>query len=48
MSFFEEKKTKQTKKEKEQAYQEFIDDPLTFSIDEMLGILGPRYESKRV
>lgn len=48
MSFFEEKKTKQTKKEKEKAYQEFIDDPATFAIDEILGILGPHYESKRV
>lgn len=35
---------KVSKKEEEKRYQQFIDDDLTFSIDEMLGVLGPRRE----
>ncbi|MCQ2801279.1 MAG: hypothetical protein MJ222_01290 [Bacilli bacterium] len=33
-----------SKKELEREYKEYIDDPLTFSIDEQLQVLGPRYE----
>lgn len=46
MSFLVEKEQKLTKKEREKAYQEYLEDPLTFSLDEMLGTLGPRYEAK--
>lgn len=48
MSFLVEKEPKLTKKEQEKAYQEYLDDPITFSLDEMLGTLGPRYESKSI
>ena len=48
MSFLVEKERKQSKKEQEKAYQEYLNDPLTFSLDEMLGTLGPHYETKRV
>lgn len=48
MSFLVEKERKLSKKEEEKAYQEYLDDPITFSLDEMLGTLGPRYESKRI
>lgn len=33
-----------SKKTVEREYQEFLDDPITFSLDEMLNVLGPRYE----
>lgn len=48
MSFLVEKEHKLSKKEQEKAYQEYLNDPLTFSLDEMLGTLGPRYESKKI
>ena len=40
-------KTKMTKKESEQRYEEYLEDPLTFSLDEMLQTLGPRKENIR-
>ena len=48
MSFLVEKERKLSKKEQEKAYQEYLDDPVTFSIDEILGTLGPRYESNNI
>ena len=33
-----------SKKQVEKEYKEYLDDPITFSIDEQLGVLGPRYE----
>lgn len=48
MSYLVEKERKLSKKEQEKAYKEYLDDPLTFSLDEMLGTLGPHYESERI
>lgn len=33
-----------SKKAKEKEYREYLEDPITFSIDEQLNVLGPRYE----
>lgn len=33
-----------SEKVKEREYQEYLEDPITFSIDEQLNVLGPRYE----
>ena len=37
--------TKINRRENEKRYNEFLNDDLTFSLDEVLGILGPRKES---
>lgn len=35
---------RQSKKQIEKEYEEYLDDPLTFALDEALGILGPHNE----
>lgn len=39
------KARKTNKRKEEKAYNEFINDDFTFSLDEVLGILGPRKET---
>ena len=36
--------TTKTKKAKEKEYENYLNDPLTFALDEALGILGPHHE----
>jgi len=38
---------KVSKKTAEKRYDQYLDDPLTFSLDEMLQTLGPRRETIR-
>lgn len=38
-------KKPRSKKEAERRYQEFISDDFIFSLDEVLGVLGPRKET---
>lgn len=38
---------KVSKRESERRYNEFLDDPVTFAIDEVLQTLGPRQEQIR-
>lgn len=33
-----------SKKQADKEYETFLDDPVTFAVDEILGILGPRNE----
>lgn len=33
-----------SEKAKEREYKDYIDDPIAFSIDEQLNVLGPHYE----
>jgi len=39
--------TKKLTKREEKRYDQYLDDPLTFSLDEMLQTLGPRREQIR-
>ena len=41
------KEQKVSKKTAERRYDHYLDDPLTFSLDEMLQTLGPRRETIR-
>jgi len=41
------KKEKVSRKEQEKRYEEYLSDPVTFALDEMLQILGPRRETIR-
>lgn len=36
-----------SKKEDEKRYEEYLSDPITFALDEMLQTLGPRHEVLR-
>ena len=38
---------KESKRESERRYNEYLDDPVTFAIDEVLQTLGPRQEQIR-
>lgn len=39
-----ENETSKSKKGQEKVYDKYVDDPITFALDEALGILGPHKE----
>lgn len=39
-----ENETSKSKRKQEKVYDKYVDDPITFALDEALGILGPHKE----